>query len=62
MNECVVSPPIANYPCTIAFRRDNLNVDTCPDPSSREGSGSETSFTLASFPGRLPLCSLDTHT
>ena len=52
MNVCMVSPPIANYPCIIAFRRDNSNVDTCPDPSSfptkglvpREGSGSETMY------------------
>ena len=30
---CVVSPQIANYPCVIAFHRDNSNVGTCPDPS-----------------------------
>jgi len=43
MNVCVVLPPIANYPCIIAFCRNNSNVDMCPDPSfSREGSGSET--------------------
>ena len=34
MNVCAVSPPIANYPCIIVFCRDNLNVGTCPDPSS----------------------------
>jgi len=39
----VVLQPIANYPCIIAFRIDNLNVGRCPDLSpSREGSGSET--------------------
>ena len=25
---------MANYACIIAFRRDNWNVDMCPDPSS----------------------------
>jgi len=34
MNVCVVLPPIANYPCIIACRRDNLNVGMCLDLSS----------------------------
>ena len=51
MNICVVSPPIANYLCIIAFRRDNSNVDMCPDPSSsHEGYGSETNAEHGAFP------------
>jgi len=38
---CVLLPLTANYPCTIAFLRGNLNVGGCPDPS-HEGSGSES--------------------
>jgi len=37
----VLLPLTANYPCTIAFLRGNLNVGGCPDPS-HEGSGSES--------------------
>ena len=31
---CIVLRLIANYPCIIAVRGDNLNVVTHPDPSS----------------------------
>ena len=31
---CIVLRLIANYPCIIAVRGDNLNVGTYPDPSS----------------------------
>ena len=43
MKVCMVLSPIANYPCIIAFCRDNSNVGMCADPfSPREGSGSKT--------------------
>lgn len=39
-----VSPLISNYPCIIAFCRDNSNVGMCPDLSHKV-SGSEMRLT-----------------